>query len=86
MGLLISIIQSVAMILKILIIADIIVSYFLSPYHQVRSFLDRIVQPLLDPIRRVVPPLAMIDFSPLILIILIQVAEGLLTGILVSLV
>jgi YggT family protein len=85
MGLLISLIQSVAMVLKILIIADIIVSYFLSPYHQVRAFLDRIVQPMLDPIRRVVPPLAMIDFSPLVLIILIQVAEGLLTGILVSL-
>ncbi|MHC1784819.1 MAG: YggT family protein [Anaerolineaceae bacterium] len=83
---LITAIHAAAMILNILIIADIVVSYFMSPYNQVRSFLDRIVQPLLNPIRRVVPPLQMIDFSPLILIILIQVLENLLTGILSSMV
>lgn len=86
MVLLINTIHAVAMVLNILIIADILVSYFLSPYHQVRAFLDKIVQPMLDPIRRVVPPLAMIDFSPLVLIILIQVLESLLTGVLYSLV
>jgi YggT family protein len=83
---LINAIHTAAMILNILIIADIVVSYFMSPFHQIRVFLDRIVQPLLNPIRRIVPPLQMIDFSPLILIILIQVLESLLTGLLFSLV
>jgi YggT family protein len=43
---------------------------------------DRLVRPLLDPIRRVVPPLGMFDFSPLILIVLVQVLSNLLVGLL----
>jgi YggT family protein len=45
--------------------------YFLSPYHPVRTALDRIVEPLLAPIRRIVPTLGMLDISPMVLIILV---------------
>jgi YggT family protein len=37
---------------------------------------------MLQPIRRIVPPLGMIDFSPVILMILIQVLESILITIL----
>jgi len=56
----------------LVIIADVIVSYFLSPYHRVREFLDRLVQPLLAPIRRIIPLVGPIDFSPLVLLLLVQ--------------
>jgi YggT family protein len=65
-------------VLQIIIIVKVILSYFLDPYHPVRSAIDRLVDPLLDPIRRVMPTVGMFDFSPLILIILVQLIAGLL--------
>lgn len=85
MVLVINIVHFLAIVLNICVIADILVSYFLSPYHPVRSILDRIVQPLLNPIRRIVPSFQMIDFSPLVLIIIIQLVESLLTSFLANL-
>lgn len=81
-GFLISLIQTAAWIFTLILIVDIILSYFLPPYHSLRMVLDRIVQPLLAPIRRIVPPLGMMDFSPIVLLILIQVLESLLISIL----
>ncbi|WP_299028109.1 YggT family protein [uncultured Thermanaerothrix sp.] len=79
---LIQLIQALSTLLVIVIIVDVVLSYFLSPFHPVRVALDRVVEPLLTPIRRVVPPVQMIDFSPLILIILIQAIEWVLITIL----
>ena len=75
---LINIVRWVASAVMVIVIADIVLSYFLSPSHPIRKFLDQIVRPMLRPIQRIVPPLGMIDFSPIILIILIQVIETLL--------
>ena len=63
-------------LLSLIVFVDVILSYFLPPYNPIRSFLDRIVEPLLSPIRRVVPAIAGIDFSPMVLIILIQVLDS----------
>ena len=59
-------------------------SYFMDPYHPVRQSLDRLVEPLLFPIRRVLPQTGMLDFSPLVLIIIIQIVARILVGILTS--
>lgn len=77
-GLLGQLIDLIADLLVLIVIADVILSYFLSPYHPVRSALDRIVEPLLMPIRRYVPTLGGLDFSPVVLIILIQLVSYLL--------
>jgi len=79
---LIRIIQTAGTVLLLVVLASVLLSYFLPPYNSVRRFLDRIVEPILAPIRRVVPPLGMIDFSPVILMILIQVVESLLVTLL----
>jgi YggT family protein len=55
-----------------LVVAHVILSYFMSPYHPIRATIDRLVNPMLDPIRRVVPLIGMFDISPIILIILVQ--------------
>jgi YggT family protein len=67
------ILQLLINVLTILILADVLVSFFLNPFHPIRRSLDSLVAPLLNPIRSVVPPMGMFDFSPLILLILVQV-------------
>jgi YggT family protein len=68
----------------LLIIVKVIISYFMSPYHSFRMAIDNLVEPLLAPIRRVLPTIGMFDFSPLVLIILVQLIAGLLIGILLN--
>jgi len=75
---LIDVIRTASGILTLLVFVDVLLHYFLDPYHPLRRTLDSIVEPLLAPIRRYVPPLGMIDFSAWILIILIQFVERVL--------
>ena len=82
---LITIIGALQQILILLVIVSVILSYFLDPYHPIRRGLDRIVEPMLNPIRRVVPLVGMLDFSPLVLLILIQIVGSLLVRLLLSL-
>lgn len=74
-------INTISQIFIWIVIAAAILSFFLPPYHPVREVLDRIVEPFLIPIRRLVPMVGTFDFSPLILILAVQ----LITGILVKL-
>ncbi len=67
-----------------IVIIKVILSYFLSPYHPIREALDRLVEPLLTPIRSILPPTGMIDFSPLVLIIILQVLEFLLSRVFIT--
>ena len=82
MVILITIIRYIANILTLVVFVDIIISYFMSPFHPVRRILDSIVRPMLAPIRRMMPQTGMVDFSPLVLVILIQVLEFVIISIL----
>lgn len=73
MDILIRLVNVFAQLLILLVILSSILSFFLDPYHPVRRAVDSIVAPLLNPIRRVVPLVGMFDFSPLVLILLIEV-------------
>lgn len=84
-GFLITVIQVAANILTLIILADVILSFFLNPFHPLRQTLDAIVEPLLAPIRQIMPQTGMLDFSPLILLILIQLIESILVQILIGL-
>jgi YggT family protein len=61
------------------------VSFVLSPWHSLRRTLDSWVNPLLAPIRRLLPPVGMFDFSPLVMVILIQLAQDVLITVIRSL-
>ena len=76
MILLINFINLLSQALYIAVIAHVVLSYFLDPYHPARQFLDRIVGPLLNPIRRLLPPMGMFDFSPLVLLLILQFITG----------
>lgn len=83
-GFLIYFINLLAQVITILVIAKVILSYFMSPYHPIRETIDRIVNPLLDPIRRVMPSTGMIDFSPLVLLVLMQLLRRFLVSVLIG--
>lgn len=59
-----------------------ILSWFqLDPRNPLVNILDQITEPILAPLRRVVPRIGMIDITPLVAIILLQViAQALISG------
>ena len=63
-----------------IVIINALLSFVIPPYHTVRVALDRLVNPLLNPIRRILPPSQMIDFSPTVLIILLVILENILAS------
>lgn len=77
-SILITIIYWAGQILFYLVIAEVILSYFMSPFHPVRQFINRIVSPLLNPIRKRLPTLGGLDFSPFVLLLLIQLLQTIL--------
>jgi YggT family protein len=81
---LITLIRYISNILTLVVFVNIILGYFMDPFHPVRRTLDSIVRPMLEPIRRMMPRTGMVDFSPLVLIILIQVVEFILISIIGS--
>jgi YggT family protein len=84
-GLLVLFINALAQLLVLLVIVSVILSYFMDPYHPIRRSIDSVIEPMLAPIRRVVPLIGVLDLSPLILIILIQVVANLLIRLLLAL-
>ena len=84
-SILVRLINIFSQFLIILVIVKVILSYFMDPYHPVRRTLDNLVEPMLAPIRRVVPLIGMFDFSPLVLIILVQVLSSVFIRFLITL-
>ncbi len=75
-------INTISQIFVWIVIASALLSFFLPPGHPVREALDRIVNPFLNPIRRMMPAIGALDFSPLVLILLIQLIAFILVKLL----
>jgi YggT family protein len=80
-----NIINDIFRLLILIVIIQAVLSFFMDPYHPIRMTLDRIVNPLLNPIRRVIPPIANLDLSPIILIVILQIVDSILVRLLISL-
>jgi YggT family protein len=50
----------------------------ISPYHPVMEFLIQITEPLLAPLRRYIPPMRGLDFTPMVALLLLWILEQLL--------
>jgi len=77
-------IRSISQLLVLLVIVSVLLSYFMDPYHPIRRSVDSVVEPMLAPIRRVVPLMGALDFSPLVLIILIQLLSNIIVRLLLT--
>ena len=62
---------------SVVVIVAVILSWLqLPPSNQVVRFTRMLTEPALAPIRRLVPSAGGIDFSPLILLVLLQILKG----------
>ena len=70
------IISLLLQLVQLLVFARVLISWFRpNPYNPVVKFIHDVTEPLLAPIRQLIPPSAGMDFSPLILLIGIMVIE-----------
>jgi len=72
-------IDALLQLLSWLVLVSVILSYFMDPSHPIRRSIDSVVEPMLAPIRRIVPLIGALDFSPLVLLILIQVLRNIIS-------
>ncbi len=86
MGTLISIINLVVQVYAFLFIARAVLSWTgIDPYHPAAQLLFRLTEPVLAPIRRIMPQTGMIDFSPMVAMLLIVVLGQILVQVLAGL-
>lgn len=79
-----NLINIIVQLITLLVIIKVFLSYFMSPYHPVRLNIDRVVDPMLRPIRRVISPVGMLDLSPIVLIVTVQILGRVINSILIS--
>ncbi len=64
---------------EMILIGRIIISWVSAdPYNPIVQFLYRATDPVLEPVRRVLPPLGPVDFSPIVVFLLIMFLRGFL--------
>lgn len=80
---LLSLLMTLERVVFFLILAKVILSYFMDPFHPIRQTIDQLVEPMLAPIRRFIPPLGGIDFSPIVLMVLVEIVFSVLRSLLI---
>jgi YggT family protein len=85
MAVVVLIVDAVVNVLTLLVIAKVILSYFMSPYHPIRESIDRVVEPMMAPLRRIIPPIGMMDFTPFVFIILLRLVRSVIFSVMSSL-
>ncbi len=85
MDIIVNLLQTAIRVYIFIVIVNAVLSFVLSPYHPVRVTLDRLVDPLLNPIRQLMPSTMAIDFSPTILIFALVIVEQILLNLLYTL-
>lgn len=82
---LVALIELLVNLISIAILIRVVLSWVVEPYHSARQFIDRLTEPILRPFRSVLPPTGMFDFTPMIALIVVQLAGYLLINIIRSL-
>ena len=60
---------------SLLIFARIVISWGAGPHNRLLHLLIRLTEPLLGPFRRIIPPLGMIDISPIVVLLLLDLLQ-----------
>ncbi len=68
-------------ILSLAIIARALISWLsIDPYHPIVVILNQITEPILAPLRRVIPSIGMMDITPIVALIILQVLDNILVA------
>ena len=54
----------------------------MDPYHPIAQFLYQVTEPILAPLRRVIPSAGMMDITPIVALILLQILQAIIHQIL----
>lgn len=84
MELIIRLINAIIDIITLALIVYTLLQFILKPYSPILKVFKQIFEPFLTPIRNKLPPMAGLDFSPLVLFILLQILGKLLVALLRS--
>jgi YggT family protein len=69
-------------LLELAILARVLLSWFrVDPYHPAVAFLYQITEPILRPLRNAIPPLGMMDISPIVAMLLIGIIRRIVQAI-----
>ena len=70
---------------ELAILARVLLSWFrVNPYHPAVAFLYQITEPILKPLRNVIPPLGMIDISPIVALILMDIVRQIVRAVILG--
>ena len=78
MAILFDFIRLLCEVLTFAIFIRVILSWFLTRPNTLTIILDKITEPILAPLRRIIPRAGMFDFTPLVAIILLQLIANFL--------
>lgn len=81
-GYIILILIRLMQIYSYLLLGRVILSWFMDPYHPVYHFFWGITEPVLAPIRKILPAMGGWDFSPIVAFLAIDIITRFLTSIL----
>jgi len=70
-------------LLSLAILVRVLLTWFnVDPYHPVVRVIHQVTEPILAPIRRALPPVGMLDLSPLVALLLLQLVEQIVLSLL----
>ena len=85
MGFIINFFDLLFALLSFAIIARALVSWLpIDRYHPAVQFLDQITEPIIAPLRRFIPPIGMMDITPIVALIILQVLQAIVHNLLVG--
>ncbi|HEY4689662.1 MAG TPA: YggT family protein [Anaerolineae bacterium] len=83
---LIGLVQFLFELYSFILLARVLLSWFqVDPYNPLVRALFQLTEPVLEPIRRLLPSAGMLDFSPIVAFIAIRLVETVVINILLSL-
>ncbi len=83
---LIQLIDLAYIVFSLILLGRVLLSWAnVSPYHPVARFLYSVTEPILAPVRRILPPSGAMDFSPLVVMLALLVLEKILVALVVAL-
>lgn len=83
-NILVTILEVLYWVFFLLILARIILSY-VNGYYEIRDLVFRITEPVLAPVRRILPPMGGFDLSPIIILLVANLLKRFLQSLVVSL-